>query len=214
MTSGEFQERLALRAHAAGAALTEPLGERLEVYFRLLESWNEKINLTALPLADPTAETLDRLLIEPLVAAHHVSSSARSLVDIGSGGGSPALPLVLAAPQLRLLMVESRTRKSVFLREAVRVLELDGAEVATARFEQLLTDPANQETYDLLSIRAVRVEADVLSRLQEFVRPGGQLFLFRGDALDAQIAVQSPLVRRAMHQLTATSASHLVILSK
>ena len=49
------------------------------------------------------------------------------MIDIGSGGGSPAIPLALAVPGLRLLMVESKTRKSVFLREAVRALGPDEA---------------------------------------------------------------------------------------
>ena len=46
------------------------------------------------------------------------------MLDIGSGGGSPAIPLVLTLSRLRLVMVESKTRKSVFLREAIRALEL------------------------------------------------------------------------------------------
>ncbi len=210
MSPGEFRERLALRAQAAGVSLADPLAERLEVYFRLLERWNEKINLTALPLSTPTDEALDRLFIEPIAAAAHVLPSARSLIDIGSGGGSPAIPLALAAPQLHLRMVESRSRKSVFLKEAVRALEMD-AEVETARFEELLSNPANEEAYHLLSIRAVRVATDVLSLLQRFVRPEGQIFLFRSDE-DSSMSLPQTLAPAANHRLT--SQSHLVVLTK
>ena len=210
MTTGEFQERLAFRAQAAGVTLTDPLGERLEVYFRLLERWNEKINLTALPLSTPTDESLDRLFIEPIAAAAHVPSSARSLIDIGSGGGSPAIPLALAAPHLHLRMVESRGRKSVFLKEAVRALQID-AVVETARFEELLSNAANQGTNDLLSIRAVRVATDVLSLLQRFVRPEGQVFLFRSDE-DSQMSLPSSLSLAATYRLT--SKGQLIVLAK
>jgi 16S rRNA G527 N7-methylase RsmG len=112
------------------------------------------------------------------------------MIDLGSGGGSPAIPLALAAPHLRLLMVESKTRKSVFLREVVRVLELPGADVATARFEELLARPDLHEAHDLVTIRAVRIEQRTLLVLQAFAKPGGLVFLFRGSA--SRIAAQSP----------------------
>src|SRR2546423_989687 len=96
-----------------------------------------------------------------------------------SSSGSPRCIPKRSATQLQLLMVESKTRKSVFLREAVRALDLPGAEVATARFEELLARPDLHESHDLVSIRAVRVESRVLMGLQAFVKPGGLLFLFR-----------------------------------
>src|SRR6187401_2158975 len=116
------------------------LGARLQTYYRLLATWNQKINLSGIDLSDPTPDALDRVLVEPLVAAKHVPPKPSRLIDIGSGGGSPAIPFTLAVPGLRLLMVESKTRKAVFLREAVRALQME-AEVLTSRFEALLTRP-------------------------------------------------------------------------
>src|SRR5690606_17346021 len=71
VTSREFQDRLRRRARRAGVTLTGELGSRLEAYFRLLTTWNEKINLTGIDLSDVSPEALDRLLIEPLVAARY-----------------------------------------------------------------------------------------------------------------------------------------------
>ncbi len=62
-------------------------------------------------------------------------------MDVGSGGGSPAIPLKLAVPRLRLTMVEAKARKSAFLREAVRHLGLEQRSVETARYEELLARP-------------------------------------------------------------------------
>src|SRR5690606_33283287 len=132
VTSREFQERLARRARRAGVSLPAELGARLEIYYRLLSTWNSKINLTGLALADPSSDALDRLLVEPLVAARHAPARAIRMVDVGSGGGSPALPFALAVPRVQLLMVESKTRKSVFLKEAIRAVGLVGADVATS----------------------------------------------------------------------------------
>ena len=203
------------RARRIGVPVSPELGSRLEIYYRLLTTWNTKINLTGLDLTDPSPETLDRLLIEPLVAARHVPAGAGRMLDIGSGGGSPAIPLALAASTLRLLMVESKTRKSVVLREAIRALALTEADVVTARFEELLARPDLHERHDLLTIRAVRVEARVLMNLQAFVKPGGHLFLFRGaTGADPSETVHPPLAWKATYPLIESLRSRLVVLEK
>ena len=215
MTSREFQDRIGRRARRVGVPVSPSLGSRLEIYYRLLTTWNTKINLTGLDLTDPSPETLDRLLIEPLVAARHVPAGARRMLDIGSGGGSPAIPFALAAPNLGLLMVESKTRKSVFLREAIRALPLTDADVVTTRFEELLARPDLHERHDLLTIRAVRVEARVLMSLQAFVKPGGHLFLFRGaTGGDPSETVHPPLIWKATFPLIESLRSRLVVLEK
>ena len=216
MNSREFQDRLARRARRAGVSIPDALGLRLETYYRLLAVWNEKVNLSGFDLTEPKPETLDRLLVEPLVAARYVNPDARRVLDVGSGGGSPAIPFALALPQARLLMVEAKTRKSAFLREAVRRLEMPTAEVVTARYEELLSRPELHETHDLLTIRAVRVEARALTSLQAFVRSGGQLFLFRGTVTssDANQEITPPLSLHATYPLIEQSGSRLVVLEK
>ena len=215
MTSREFQDRLGRRARRAGVALPSELGLALEKYYRLLATWNLKINLSGMELGDPTPEALDRLLIEPLVAARHAPPGATRMIDIGSGGGSPAIPFALAVPGVRLLMVESKTRKSVFLREAIRALDMPGADVVSSRFEELLARPDLHEMHDLLTIRAVRIETRVLMSLQAFVRPGGQLFLFRSTSSgDAPDTLTPPLAWRATYPLIESLRSRLVVIEK
>jgi 16S rRNA (guanine527-N7)-methyltransferase len=215
VNSREFKTRLQRRATRAGLGVEPALLAQLEIYYRLLATWNQKINLTSLNLSDASDEAFDRLLVEPLVAARHAPPALHRMMDVGSGGGSPAVPFALAVPGLSMLMVESKTRKSVFLREAVRALDLKGAEVATARFEELLARPDLHEAHDLLTIRAVRVESRVLLGLQAFLRPGGQLFLFRGPAsTDPADAAPPPLRWRATFPLIESLRSRLVILEK
>ena len=195
--------------------LTPDLAAQLEVYYRLLATWNTKINLTGLKLSEISPDALDRLLIEPVVAAKYVQAGASRMLDVGSGGGSPAIPLALAVPNTRLLMVESKTRKSVFLREAIRALEMNGAEVVTTRFEELLARPDLHEAHDLVTIRAVRVEARVLGTLQAFTKPGGQIFLFRGSGhSDPSESVTPPLAWKATYPLLESLRSRLVVLEK
>jgi len=215
VSSRDFLDRLHRRARRAGLTLPPALGEQLETYYRLLATWNQKINLTGLDLTEPTPEALDRLLIEPIVAATHAPAQTDRVIDIGSGGGSPAIPFALGAGSTRLLMVESKTRKSVFLREALRALDLPRSEVASARFEELLSRPDLHEAHDVLTIRAVRIEPRVLTNLQAFVKPGGHLFLFRGTvAAGVPETITPPLWRHATYPLLESLQSRLLVLEK
>ena len=215
MTSREFQDRLARRARRAGLALPAELAVRLEAYYRLLAGWNEKMNLTGLRLSEVSPDAVDRLLIEPIVAAKYVPARTARMLDVGTGGGSPAIPLALAVPRVHLLMVESKTRKSVFLREAVRVVGLNDTEVVTGRFEELLARPDLHEAHSLVTVRAVRIESRILLALQAFVEPGGLLFLFRGSGpTDAAEAVTPPLAWKATYPLIESLRSRLVVLEK
>jgi len=216
VTSREFRDRLKRRAKSAGATLDAQLIENLEIYYQLLTKWNAKINLTAFrltPEGDDAA--IDRLLIEPVIAARYIPENARTLLDAGSGGGSPAIPLKLASRNLALRMVEVKTRKAVFLREAVRALNLKDAEVETSRFEELLPRAELHEALDLVSIRAVRIEIRTLNTLQAFLRPGGKLLLFRGASKsDLEDSPPPPLAWMATYPLVDSLHSKLVVLSK
>jgi 16S rRNA (guanine527-N7)-methyltransferase len=215
VTSRALQERIARRLRKAGYPSGSELAGRLEQYFSLLARWNAKINLTAFNLTDPNDQAIDRLLIEPVVAAQHLPDLARTVIDIGSGSGSPAIPLLLARPELVLTMVEAKTRKAVFLLEALRHLEAKYSRVETARFEQLLTRPDLHEAFDCLTIRAVRVESSTLLTLQAFLKPGGDLVLFQASSRAFKPDLSSfPLVLHKATPLLESLGSQLVILRK
>ncbi|HUQ88408.1 MAG TPA: RsmG family class I SAM-dependent methyltransferase [Vicinamibacterales bacterium] len=216
MAGREFREKLNRRAKLAGISLESSLIQKLEIYYQLLTKWNAKINLTAFRLT-PEGEdaAIDRLLIEPVVAARYIPENARTLLDAGSGGGSPAIPLKLASTNLSLRMVEVKTRKAVFLREAVRALSLRDAVVETSRFEELLPRAELHEAIDLVSIRAVRIELRTLNTLQAFLRPGGKILLFRGAGKnDLEDSPPPPLAWMATYPLVDSLHSKLVVLSK
>ena len=179
MTTLEFRERLARRTRRAKAPITLAMLEPLEAYYRLLAQWNAKINLTALPLDAPTDETFDRLLVEPLAAARQVHDAPIIWFDLGSGGGSPAIPLKIARPGLKLTMVESKTRKGAFLREAIRTLGLTNTVVAEERFEELAGRDDSQGSGHLVTVRAVRADAALFEAAAQLLGDGGRLLLFR-----------------------------------
>jgi len=208
----DIRTRLIRRASKSNIFIADALADRLSAYYELLVRWNRKINLTSLDNLD---EAIDRLLIEPLVAAKYLPASASLLLDIGSGGGSPAIPFKLAVPRLVVTMVEAKARKSAFLREAIRQLSIEGAQVETARYEELLVRPELHEASDVVSLRAVRIEARVLTSLQAFLAPGGVVLLFRGPGgPQVPAAIVPPLEWTATHPLVESLQSRLTVLSK
>ena len=178
MTSREFRDRLLRRARKAGIAIPDKTLAPLETYFQLLSRWNRKINLTALPLDPPTDSALDRLFVEPLAAGPFVPTDALRWFDLGSGGGSPAIPIKILRANARLTMVESKARKAAFLREAARELGLSSVEVANDRFERILTAQGHLATADLITVRAVRVDDVLTQAASQALSPDGRLLAF------------------------------------
>jgi 16S rRNA (guanine527-N7)-methyltransferase len=209
-----IREKLAKRASKAGLSLSGGVIDALNAYFDLLRKWNRKVSLTSLPVEDAGDEAIDRLLIEPVLATKYLTTADGTVLDIGSGGGSPAIPMKLAAPGISLRMVESKTRKAAFLREVVRTLEIDRTSVDAVRFEELLSRPTLHDAIDVVTMRAVRVDRKTLAELQSFVKPGGLLFLF-GTATPVTPELASPhLTSLASHVLLSQWGSRLEILKK
>lgn len=213
MSARKLRDRLVRRAKAAGAELSPSLIVGLEAYYQELARWNAKVNLTAFSLTgDGSDAAIDRLLIEPILAAKYIDPEATSLLDAGSGGGSPAIPLKLARPDLTLHMVEAKVRKSVFLRQASRTLGLENTTVHTARFEELLTRADLHEAMSVVSIRAVRIDLKALTTLQAFLQPGGELLSFAAGT--ATFSPVPPLVIAGDYELLPAGRSRLLVLRK
>ena len=115
-------------------------------------------------------------------AAQFVEDAPLLWFDLGSGGGSPAIPLKIVRPQLRLTMVESKSRKAAFLGEVVRSLALTAIHVVTVRIEELAR-LATVGQADLLTVRAVKVQEDLLKTVAVLLRPGGRIFLFGSESV-------------------------------
>jgi 16S rRNA (guanine527-N7)-methyltransferase len=179
VTSLDFQERLAQRATASGVIIPPELATRLAVYYRALAAWNQKMNLVGFTLAPPSDRAIDRLFIEPLLVAPKLTQPVGSMIDLGSGGGSPAIPLALAVSPTWLSLVEARSRKAVFLKEVLRLVDLsDHADVQNKRFEELGPEHPLTGRFDLLTIRAVRIEPDTTAAVYRLLRPGGIAVVF------------------------------------
>lgn len=201
----ETSGRLRHRAEMFGISIAPDAEPRLVAYFDLLFKWNRTINLTA--LTDPDA-AIDRLLLEPVAAAAELPQRL-DLLDLGSGGGSPAIPLAIALQARRLVMVESKSRKAAFLREAGRVTELN-AVVEAERFEAVAERGTYHGQMSVVSVRAVRVDRDTLAIAKTFLQPGGKLALFT--RLPAPPGVLTDDLPGLIKSVPLPGESHLVLL--
>lgn len=208
------REKVAKRAAKAGLSLPESVVDGLQAYFDLLRKWNRKVSLTSLPVEESGDEAVDRLLIEPVLATRYLPRPDAALLDLGSGGGSPAIPMRIAAPGIDLRMVESKTRKAAFLREVVRSLDLDRVVVDAVRFEELLARPALHDAFDVVTMRAVRIDRKLLAQIQSFVRPGGVSLLFGTAGATSSNVAPPQLVFQSVHDLLKPWGSRLEILRK
>jgi 16S rRNA (guanine527-N7)-methyltransferase len=181
-----IEEEQTLRGLAERWKITAPpaiLGALL-AYGRLLLEWNARINLTG-------ADSLPTLIAEHFVDAFAVASrvsGAPEAVDIGSGGGLPAIPAALLVPGMRLTLVEPVRKKVAFLRTAIRAVGLsDRATVVAERLEDVLPG-GRVGAFSLALSRATFHPREWLQRARPLVVPGGQIL-----ALSAEEVIEVPV---------------------
>jgi 16S rRNA (guanine527-N7)-methyltransferase len=108
--------------------------QQIQEYTKLLWTWNDKVNLTA--IRDPL-EILYRHFCESMFGASLLPVENCRLADVGSGGGFPGIPLKILRPDLHVFLVESNVKKATFLAEVVRDLSLTDVRVLVSRYEEL-----------------------------------------------------------------------------
>ncbi len=211
MTTKEFASKLERRVAKADVLMpSAEVIERLEQYYALLSRWNKRINLTSLALEDAPPGTLDRLIVEPLAAARYVSEAPISWVDLGTGGGSPAIPLKIVRPAAALTMVEATTKKATFLKEVVRELQLGEALVENARIEEFEARTAVKDSFDLVSTRAVRMTGTLFAAIRNLLKPEGQLHLYANRP--PEVTSSSGFAVEAAHKLGTGLETKLIVL--
>lgn len=127
----DFRTKLAAEFHPYGN-LTDSMLDRLESHWRLLRRWNPKLNLTRI---ENLVDVVRLHYCEGLYVATQLPPGPAKVVDIGSGGGFPGIPMAILRPELEMTLVESHQRKAVFLREATR--DLANVTVIAGRAEAL-----------------------------------------------------------------------------
>ncbi len=150
--------------------------EKLHAYLALLAKWNRTYNLTA--VRDETA-MIGQHLLDSLVVLPHLqvdSVEINSLVDVGSGGGLPGIPLAIARPQLAVALIETSHKKASFLQQVKIELGLENVSVHCVRVE----DMAKTELFEVVISRAFSSLAEFVRLSAHLLAPGGRLLAMKG----------------------------------
>ncbi len=179
-------ERLALLAELlAGMGLSVP-PQTLPAQLRFideLERWNRRINLTA--ITDPT-EALEKHLVDSLTVLPLLEGDER-LLDLGSGGGFPGIPLKLARPGLRVVSVDAAGKKISFQRHVARQLEMKEFTALAVRAEDLPRHPAAAGGFEVIVSRAFTSISTFAALAHPCLAPGGFLIAMKGAEGDVEL---------------------------
>jgi 16S rRNA (guanine527-N7)-methyltransferase len=168
----------------------------IEGHVRLLLAWTAAINLTAIrdPTAVATAHVLDSLTAVPWLTAR----ASPSLLDLGSGGGFPGVPLAAALPDADVALLESVAKKARFLEASTTATQLaPRVRVISARAEAVARARDHREAWSVVTARAVATSAELVELAFPLLAPGGSLLAWKGAVVDDELAA----ARRAVAAL-------------
>jgi len=149
--SHEWSQLIVDGARAFGLDLDRRHTDRFAAHAEELLHWNKTINLTS--IIDPYQVAVKHF-VDSLAPARLVSAGA-ALLDIGSGGGFPGIPLKVAIPSLAVTLVDASGKKVNFLKHVIRTLKLEGIEALCIRAEDLAAAPAHRKCFDFITSRAL-----------------------------------------------------------
>jgi len=171
--SGDGRDDLLSAAGRLGISLSDAAAAQLSSYEALLLEKAVPLGFVA---RSDEGRIRERHILDSLRAAPEVRPADRRALDLGSGAGLPGIVLAIAAPQLRVGLVESQRRRVGFLELAVERLELRNAEVVPRRAEEL--EPGSA---DLCTARAFAPPDRAWQVAEPLLAPGGRLVYFAGE---------------------------------
>jgi len=213
-------------ASAVGVAFEPGEAQRLGAYLALLLQANTTMNLTS--VTDPEAAWRRHILDSlTLVGALADLPEGASVVDVGSGGGLPGIPLAICMPALRFTLLEATGKKADFLRRVVGELGLANVEVVQQRAEVFGHDRGERtnagrvgirrEAYDAVTARAVARLASLVELTVPLARVGGRILLIKGERAETELEEAAPALHllKAVHaQTIETPSGRIVVIEK
>jgi 16S rRNA (guanine527-N7)-methyltransferase len=174
-----WTSRLDAAANEMGIDLDESQLDTLWRYGVMLRERNEHVNLTSVasPEGILTIHVLDSLTLVP-----HLGEAAR-IIDVGTGGGFPGIPLAVACPQRHFTLIDGTQKKIRFVEEGIEALAIRNAVAVAARAESY----PGEKNFDVVVMRAVGMLADVLHNAAGLLAPHGRVLAMKGKAPEEEV---------------------------
>ena len=172
-----LREMLTESARAIHVPLTMREVNLFDIYYKELVFWNKKINLVS---TDTPQDIIIKHFIDSLTPVPFIPCPGGRLLDIGSGGGFPGIPLKIVLTSLQVVLLESSRKKTSYLKHMIRCLQLSQTLVLHARAEQMMQDASLQATFDMVISRAAFKLPKLLEMAHFFLAPQGWLIAMKG----------------------------------
>jgi 16S rRNA (guanine527-N7)-methyltransferase len=209
LDEGAWKARLGAGALELGFHLDASQSDTLWRYGVLLRERNQHVNLTSIdtPAGILTLHMLDSLTLVPHLGA------AKNVIDIGTGGGFPGVPLAVACPQRRFTLIDGTQKKIRFVAESVAALDIRNAHAVAVRAEFY----TGEKNFDVVIARALGPLADVLHNARSLLTAGGRLFAMKGKLPEEELRAlprgwHTEVTRLRVPGLDAER--HLVVISR
>ena len=160
-----------------GINLNDTQKESFEKYYQLLIHYNSMFNLTAITERE---EVYKKHFVDSLLGVDNLTME--TLIDVGSGGGFPAIPLKIVNPKIKLTLLEATGKKCEFLKTVVSELDLKEVTVINGRAEDYAKNPDFREKFDHASARAVARLNTLLEYCLPFIKVGGSFISYKANA--------------------------------
>ncbi|MBE6037522.1 MAG: 16S rRNA (guanine(527)-N(7))-methyltransferase RsmG [Clostridiales bacterium] len=164
-------QQLAKALDAMGVPYTEKTLEQFREYRRLVLEWNEKVNLTA--IKDPEEFERKHFVDSVMAAQHPAFRKAQKIIDVGTGGGFPGVPLAILFPEKEFVLMDSLAKRIRIVEEMTAAIGLTNVKGVHGRAEDLGHAPEHREAYDLCCSRAVAALPVLAEYCLPFVKVGG-----------------------------------------
>lgn len=181
----EFYELMIRAADDVGLEMTEDKYNKFMKYMRLLQNWNEKINLTAITEDE---DIIKKHFIDCIKAFKRDEfKNANTLIDVGTGAGFPGLPIAIMREDLDVTLLDSLNKRINFLNIVIRELGLKNVTTIHSRAEDGARDKKLRENFDIATSRAV-ANMSVLSEFcLPYVKVGGNFIALKGPSVEQEI---------------------------
>lgn len=168
-----------------GLDLTEKQYNQFIKYMKLLQEWNEKINLTAITEDE---EVIKKHFIDCIKAfKSNAVKNAKSIMDVGTGAGFPGLPIAIMNPDINVTLLDSLNKRINFLNTVVSALELKNVITIHSRAEDGARKPEFRESFDVATSRAVANMAVLSEFCLPYVKVNGHFVALKGPAIEEEL---------------------------
>lgn len=180
-----FYDLMYKSAEDVGLQLSKEQYEKFIIYMKLLQEWNEKINLTAIVEDE---EIIKKHFIDSIKAFKREElKNANTLIDVGTGAGFPGLPIAIMKDDINVTLLDSLNKRINFLNTVIDKLGLSNVTTIHSRAEDGARDSKLREKFDIATSRAV-ANMSVLSELcLPYVKIGGNFIALKGPSVDQEI---------------------------